>query len=247
MNQPMPNSRSTTCQTSVTAPVRPTRTPAARMPTVTMVVGRSRDATRADDARGQDHRHALDELDGAQPDGVDLEDLDDERQEQDVDRAQTEHRDGQGEQRRPQHARAGHDAQALDDRAPGALLADALGAGVDAPDGRGHAMTMTAEARNVPASTRKAGQVTPTTPTMKPAMAVPMTPATTRVAWVMELAASSPSDGTTWGMSAPRAGVKNVPIDDWMKASTTSSGRGRRWPRARSPGPRWPAGRRRRS
>ena len=51
-----------------------------------------------------------------------------------------------------------------------------------------------------------------------------MTPATTRVAWVMELAARRPSDGTTWGISAPRAGVKNVPIDDWTKASTTSSG-----------------------
>ena len=83
---------------------------------------------------------------------------------------------------------------------------------------------MIADARNVPASRMKAGQVRPATPTMKPASAVPMTPATTRVAWVMEFAASSPSAGTTWGMRAPRAGVKNDPIDAWTKASTTSSG-----------------------
>ncbi len=84
--------------------------------------------------------------------------------------------------------------------------------------------TSTTEARNVNESRTNAGQATPATPTMSPAMAVPTTPAMTRVAWVTELAASSPASGTTRGISAPRAGVKNVPIDAWMKARTMSSG-----------------------
>ncbi len=46
----------------------------------------------------------------------------------------------------------------------------------------------------------------------------------TRVAWVIELAASRPSAGTTRGTSAPRAGLKNVPIDAWTSASRTTSG-----------------------
>ena len=76
----------------------------------------------------------------------------------------------------------------------------------------------------MPASRTKAGHVSPRTPTINPARPAPTTPAMTRVAWVIALAASRPSAGTTRGTSAPRAGVKNVPMDACTNASASSAG-----------------------
>ena len=55
-------------------------------------------------------------------------------------------------------------------------------------------------------------------------MPEPTTPATTMVAWLSELAAGSPSAGTTCGMRAPRAGVKNEPMLDSSRPRITSRG-----------------------
>ena len=59
---------------------------------------------------------------------------------------------------------------------------------------------------------------------MRPVTAAPMTPATIRVAWPSELAASRPSAGTTRGSIAIRAGAKNVPMIAWRQASANSAG-----------------------
>ena len=68
------------------------------------------------------------------------------------------------------------------------------------------------ETRNVSESITKTGQVTANRPTMTPAAPVPSTPAIRRPACDSELAARRPSFFTIDGMSAVRAGVKNVPI-----------------------------------
>jgi hypothetical protein len=76
------------------------------------------------------------------------------------------------------------------------------------------------DATNDAESRTNAGQNWPATPTINPARPAPVTNATTRVAWVRELAARRPSGGTTRGRRAPRAGVKKVPIVAWTKART---------------------------
>ena len=97
------------------------------------------------------------------------------------------------------------------------------GLGVIRPTTAGRPRIRTNEARNDSPSSTNAGQNTPARPMISPARPAPTIPAMTRVAWATELAASRPSRGTTFGMTAPRAGAKNVPMLDWTNANRNSS------------------------
>ena len=91
------------------------------------------------------------------------------------------------------------------------------------PTTAGRPRIRTNEARKDSASRTNAGQNTPARPMIRPARPAPTMPATTRVAWATEFAARRPSRGTTFGMTAPRAGAKNVPTLDWTNARMNSS------------------------
>ena len=99
----------------------------------------------------------------------------------------------------------------------------AAGLGVIRPTTAGRPRIRTNEARNDSPSSTNAGQNTPARPMISPARPAPTIPAMTRVAWATEFAASRPSRGTTFGMTAPRAGAKNVPMLDWTNANRNSS------------------------
>jgi len=68
-------------------------------------------------------------------------------------------------------------------------------------------------------STTNAGQTIPNPVASRPAAPAPTTPVMRRVTWDRELAARSLSWGTTCGISAVRAGVKNVPTVACVKPS----------------------------
>ena len=80
-----------------------------------------------DETGREDHRGALGDVDRAEPHRADVEDVDDERQEQHVDRAQAEHRDGERDQRRQEEPRVADQAQALEDRRPDTARGDTFG------------------------------------------------------------------------------------------------------------------------
>ena len=78
-----------------------------------------------------------------------------------------------------------------------ALFALAAAAALGRPDSRLTPRTRSTETTNVAPSTRNTGHTWPAPAAMTPVRPAPTTPMIIRVAWLSELAASSPDSGTT--------------------------------------------------
>ena len=76
------------------------------------------------------------------------------------------------------------------------------------------------ETRNVAASVAKPAKLDPNVPNSRPAIPAPITEPMTWDPCASEFAAGSPSAGTIFGSSSPRAGRKNVETLDCAKART---------------------------